>query len=167
MSILIQREQVKTIETLIFPSYEEAQMSNRWVSRQSISLQIRVNQEILEKYLKFKKRYQEIDKNLLSIAATLSVSYLVHEKYKKRNRKNKNYTSDDLLLMEEFELGYFIENKRAARKEEYLRRKLPLLITWRKLSISYKRISQRLLDEDNMSISDEKIRTFLVKQKEL
>lgn len=161
---LKQKQQIRKIESFLTSSYEDAQASARWITRQSVELQLWANAQSKDIYFKLVKKHNE-DKELLSIIASLSASYKAYDAYQKAHRKNSDFKSDDLTLVNLLELNTFTKKPRVSKKMEYLKRKLPQLMIWRSAGISYREISCRLITPDGETISYEYLRKFFKKQK--
>jgi len=152
---------IRDIESLLSCTYEQAQISNRWLSKQSVELQLWGNQQSVTKYLSFKKTHEEFNLNFLSLVSTLIISCEIHATFKKMHRKNINFVSDNLVLIDLLEINQFINKKPISIKKDTLNRKHSQILKWRKLGISFQKIATKILTIDGKSISHEYIRQFV------
>jgi|GEM_PF-6367128 len=159
-------KQIRIIESYLPCTYQDAQASLRWQSKQSIELQLWINDKSKEKYFQLIKG-NTINKGLLSLVATLITAFQVQDIYKKEHRKNSNFHSNDLVLINLLEKNKFIKKPRIAKKQQYLKLKLPQIITWMNNGESLRSIASQLMTIDGQSISYEYLRKFLKVQKEL
>jgi len=164
---LTQNRQEKEIESLLLCSYTRANAAAIWILRQSLTLQYYVKQESSSLYFKLCKKHPNVTKEVLSIVASLKVAYSIQMTYKKAHRKNSNFTSDDILLVDIFESNSFLKKRRVSIKRETILNKLSLILQWRKLNISWINISTRVLTIDGESISPEYIRKTVDSLKEI
>lgn len=164
---LTENKKVRIVEQFLENTYEDAQASSRWISKQSISLQELANKRSLSFYLVIREKNTKVPKNLLSIAARLNIFLNIHDTYKKAHRKNANFQSDDIALLDTLEVNSFIVNKRVAKKREFLQKKLPQILKWRNLDISWQSIASKLLTIEGETISAEYIRKTISSLKEV
>jgi len=155
------QQQIKKIESFLVCPYEQAQIASRWASKQSIDIQLWVADKSRKEYFNLKKQNTESDSTLLSIVASLISAFKAYNYYKKQHRKNKLFTPNDVILENLIEKNKFVEGKRVAKKEQFLTRKLPLLLKWLANGESYRSIALRLITIDGESISHEYIRQFI------
>ena len=166
MSTIYNKKQtIKILESFLPCTYKEAQAANRWKSKQSIELQLWTNQQSVNRYLSLKKLYKDIDSNIISLAAALIVSFEANDAYKKMHRKNTNFQSDNIILLDLLEFNQFYRKKRVSKKRDTLARKYSQIIKWRELGISYQSIATKILTIDGDSISHEYIRKFIIEHK--
>ena len=161
-----QNKQVSVIENYLPCTYQDAQASLRWQSKQSVELQLWINDKSREKYFQLVKR-DSANKGLLSLVAILITAFKVQDVFKKEHRKNSNFQSDDLVLLNLLEKNKFIKEPRVAKKKKYLKSKLPQILIWKNNGESLRSMSSKLLTPDGESISHERLRVFLIEQKEL
>jgi len=161
-----QNKQIRVIENYLPCTYKDAQASLRWQSKQSIELQLWINEKSREKYFQLVKR-DSANKGLLSLVAILITAFKVQDIFKKEHRKNSNFQSDDLVLLNLLEKNKFIKEPRVAKKKKYLKSKLPQILIWKNNGESLRSMSSKLLTPDGESISHERLRVFLIEQKEL
>lgn len=162
----LQNKQTRVIESYLPCTYQDAQAALRWQSKQSIELQLWIHWQSREKYFQL-RRGDDTERVLLSLVATLITAYKVQEISKKEHRKNSNFQSDDLVLLNLLEKNKFIKEPRVAKKKKYLKLKLPQILIWKNNGESLRSISSMLITTDGKSISYEYLRRFLKAQKEL
>lgn len=154
-----QNKQTLSIEGFLLCKYEDAQASSRWLSKQSVSLQLLANKRAISLYNSLKKSESvEQPKEIISISCSLRVAHEIHDIYKKAHRKNSNFNSDDIVILDALEINSFLKQKRAAKKRDFLQSHMAQILNWRKLGISYRDIESRLLTIDGDTVSAEYIR---------
>ena len=159
-----QNKQIRVIESYLPCTYQDGQASLRWQTKQSIELQLWINDQSRVKYFQLVKR-DSTNKGLLSLVATLITAFKVQEISKKEHRKNSNFQNDDLVLLNLLEKNKFIKKPRVAKKKKYLKSKLPQILVWLNNEESLRSISSKLITADGESISYEYLRIFLIEQK--
>ncbi len=161
-----QNKQIRVIESYLPCTYQDAQAALRWQSKQSIELQLWMNQKSRRIYFQLRTDHK-VHPGLLSIVATLIVAFKVQDITKREHRKNSDFLSDDLILMNILEKNKFIREPRVAKKQKHLKLKLPQIFTWLNNGESIRSIASKLITIDGESISYEYLRKFLLAQKEL
>jgi len=149
-----EQSKIKEVESFLSTTYEQAQAALRWRSKQSVN-----------KYLKLKKLYTDIDSNTLSLVGSLIVSYEIYNIFQKAHRKNTNFKSENIVLIDLMRLNEFSVVKRVSKKRDTLIRKYSQILRWRELGISYQSISSKILTINGDSISSEYIRKFVTEFK--
>ena len=154
-----QNKQQLSIEGFLLCKYEDAQASSRWLSKQSLDLQILANKRAVSLFNSLKKG-TSIDqpKEIISISCSLRVAHEIHDLYKKAHRKNANFTSDDIVILDALDLNSFLKPKRPAKKRDFLQSHIAQILNWRRLGISYGDIESRLITIDGETVSAEYIR---------
>jgi hypothetical protein len=141
-----QEEQtIREIEEFLSSSYEESQAATRWLSKQSQDLQLLATKESSMFYLTIKKNNSDISKAMLHLVATLRTAHKISETYKKAHRKNAEFESTDIILLDALEGNLFLIKRRVSKKREFLQRKFLQIKKWRDIGASYQAIASRLI----------------------
>lgn len=135
---------LRDIESMLRTPYEQAQASQRWLSKQSIALQKWATQQSILLYLKLKNKNQLLEKEIISIAANLFIASNIHMKYKNMYRKNQAFLSKDLILVNHFEANQFTKKIRVSKKREFVLRHIKQILYWRNIEVSWADIAIKL-----------------------
>ena len=153
----------RKIEKNIPGAIQDALMAKRWITKQSLGLQIHLKEKSLELFSKLLKKYPECTKAEVSIIAELKIALKAYNLHNSMKRKNSRYRSDDLVLMNLLEATVLFQQKpRVSKKLNYLKSHISKIVLQQNLGYSLRDIAQTLETPDGGSISYEYLRKFLI-----
>ena len=155
------------LTSLLPMDYNSATASSRWLSRQSIALQLFANKQSTLLYFDLKKKHPKAEAAMLSMVSNLTTSYNIHDIFNKNHRKNKQFQSDDVILVNLLEANKFHQKTKIPKKKLFLKRKYKQILVWKDAGKSYRDIASQLYTIDGETISHEYLRKVVNAQKGL